>query len=146
MEHLTVKRLARRTDTAPETIRYYTKLGLLEEPPRGDNGYRQYPPEAAERVRFIKHLQRFGLRLDAIKQLLQVRDEGGCPCGSAHRMLQDRVESIDAELESLAALREEISGLLTRLPDPTAEDPSQCPPDLHVPYTPHAQSPVRQGS
>jgi DNA-binding transcriptional MerR regulator len=142
MEQMTVKQLADRTGTAAETIRYYTKIGLLPEPPRADNGYRQFPPEAAHRMMFIKRLQRLGLRLDAIKQLLRVRDEGGCPCGSAHRMLGDRLAEIDRELESLTELRQEISGLLNRLPAATGD--GNCPAELHVPYWPAEGEPAGQ--
>jgi MerR family transcriptional regulator, mercuric resistance operon regulatory protein len=48
----------------PATIRYYERLGLLPTPERTSSGYRQYDEDVADRLRFIKGAQRFGLRLD----------------------------------------------------------------------------------
>lgn len=37
-----------------EAIRYYEKAGLLEKPARSEGGFRLYPRESVEKVRFIK--------------------------------------------------------------------------------------------
>ena len=50
-----IKELARATGVDVETIRYYEKQGLLPEPARRDNGYRDYAAEHLERLSFIRH-------------------------------------------------------------------------------------------
>ena len=62
---------------------------------RSASGYRLYGDGAVERLRFIKRTQRFGLRLEAIGQLLDVRQRGLCPCGHTRRLLEDRVAELD---------------------------------------------------
>jgi DNA-binding transcriptional MerR regulator len=111
MALLTVSMLAERTGTSADTIRYYERLGLLPPPVRTAAGYRQYDDEAADRVRFIKGAQRFGLRLQEIGELLAVRDRGACPCGHAEALVRRRIAQIDAEIARLADLREELTRL-----------------------------------
>lgn len=109
---LTVSNLAAETGLTPDTIRYYERIGLLPEPNRSHSGYRLYEPEAAERLRFIKGAQRFGLRLEEIKELLEIRDRGLCPCGHTHALLSKRIEEVDEELSRLQALRGELARMV----------------------------------
>ena len=57
-------------------MRYYERRGLLPKPERTAAGYRQYPQDAVERLRFIKSTQRVGLRLREIAELLAICDQG----------------------------------------------------------------------
>jgi MerR family transcriptional regulator, mercuric resistance operon regulatory protein len=54
-----------------QTLRYYERRGLLEEPHRTDGGHRMYPPDAVTTLRVIKAVQRLGFTLDEIADLLQ---------------------------------------------------------------------------
>lgn len=125
MPRITVSQLAKQVGTSADTVRYYERIGLLPEPERSPAGYRLYEPEAAERLRFIKHAQRFGLRLDAINELLEIREQGLCPCGHTRALLEARLTELDAELESLRRLRGDIAGMLAQGPSP-ARQVSAC--------------------
>ncbi len=116
MSQLTVSKLAEEAGTSPDTVRYYERIGLLPETERSASGYRLYGDEAVERLRFIKRAQRFGLRLEAIGELLDVRRRGLCPCGHTRRLLEERVAELDEEMASLARLRADISQMLDDLP------------------------------
>ena len=121
MAMLTVSMLAKQTGIRPDTIRYYDRAGLLPPAARSAAGYRHYEQSTAERLRFIKGAQRFGLRLREIAELLAVRDRGACPCGHAEALVQRRLAEIDAEIARLAEVRAE----LARLAADCAADP--CP-------------------
>jgi DNA-binding transcriptional MerR regulator len=116
MSQLTVSKLAEQAGTSADTVRYYERIGLLPETERSPSGYRLYGEEAVERLRFIKQAQRFGLRLEAIGELLDVRRRGLCPCGHTRRMLEDRVAELDEEMSSLARLRADIAEMIDDLP------------------------------
>lgn len=105
---LTVSQLGRRTGVSPDTLRYYERIGLIPPPDRSAAGYRLYDEAAEERVRFIKRAQRFALSLDAIRELLAVRERGACPCGHTHGLLKEKVAALDEQLASLQQLRAEI--------------------------------------
>ena len=49
-------------------------FGLLQEPPKLESGYRQYPKPALERLHFIKRAQGLGFSLKEISRLLALGD------------------------------------------------------------------------
>jgi DNA-binding transcriptional MerR regulator len=127
---LRVAQLARSVGVSPDAIRYYEREGLLAHPPRTAAGYRHYPPESIDRVRFIQGCQRLGLRLRDIATLLSIRDTGTCPCEPAEQLLHRRITELDAELARLTALRAELVRTVTTLPEGCQQpDPGTwCPP------------------
>ena len=131
MSQLTVSKLAEQAGTSADTVRYYERIGLLPEAERSPSGYRLYGDDAVERLRFIKRAQRFGLRLEAIAELLDVRRQGLCPCGHTRRFLEDRVAELDEEMSSLARLRADVAALIDELPASTSDGGEwQCASDL----------------
>jgi len=101
-------------------------------PPRAGNGYRTYDPDTTERLRFIRSGQRAGIRLRDIRELLDIRDHGTCPCGHTQQVLGRRIAEVELELARLEALRR------TRGPPP---DQRHLPPRpegaLALPRPPH---------
>jgi DNA-binding transcriptional MerR regulator len=109
---LTVSALAGQAGLSPDTVRYYERVGLLPEPARSAAGYRLYDQDAVGRLRLIKGAQRAGLRLREIGELLQVADQGQCPCGHTEALLRDRLAEVRTELERLRALEADLTRLL----------------------------------
>lgn len=116
MSPLTVSKLADRVGTSADTVRYYERIGLLPEPDRSPSGYRVYDEDAVERVQFIKYAQRFGLRLEEIGELLEIRERGLCPCGHTRRLLERRLAELDHDMAAMARLRRDIAQMLDELP------------------------------
>ena len=59
--NLTIGKLAKQANVTIETVRYYQRKGLLDEPAKPATGYRLYPAEAISRIQFIKRAQLSGL-------------------------------------------------------------------------------------
>jgi DNA-binding transcriptional MerR regulator len=114
---LTVSALAGQAGLSADTVRYYERVGLLPEPPRSAAGYRLYEQDAVARLRLIRGAQRAGLRLREIGELLQVADQGQCPCGHTETLLRERLAEVRAELARLRALEADLTQLLEREPD-----------------------------
>jgi DNA-binding transcriptional MerR regulator len=128
---LLVAELAAAAGVRPDTVRYYERSGLLDPPPRTPGGYRRFPPEAVDRLKFIQGCQRLGLRLKDIGDLLSIRDTGVCPCEPAEELLRRRIGEIDAELARLTTLRGDLVRMTDSLPTSPCLDPepgSWCPP------------------
>jgi hypothetical protein len=53
MNTLSIGQVARRAGVGVETVRFYEREGLLEEPSRRASGYRQYSEEVVTRLRII---------------------------------------------------------------------------------------------
>lgn len=128
MDRLTVSKLARRVGASPDTVRYYERLGLLRQADRTSAGYRQFGENDVERMRFIQAAQRLGLELAEIRELLDIKEHGLCPCGHARSLLETKLIEIEAQLDALAGMRDTIRGLL----DTGAETGRcfSCPPQL----------------
>ncbi len=118
---LTVSALAGQVGLSADTVRYYERVGLLPEPTRSAAGYRLYDDDAVARLRLIKGAQRAGLRLREIGELLQVADQGQCPCGHTEALLRDRLAEVRTELERLRALEADLTRLLEQDPDSFCE-------------------------
>ena len=73
MKSLTIGQLARRAGVGVETVRFYERKGLLEEPSRRPSGYRQYDEGVVDRLRFIRRGKELGFTLGEIKELLSLR-------------------------------------------------------------------------
>lgn len=116
----TISEVAAEVGVRPDTLRYYERVGLLAPPVRAANGYRTYEADTGGRVRFIKGAQRMGLRLRDIKDLLDIRDRGACPCGHTRALLRQRLAEIDGELRRLRVLRRDLAAMLA--------EAENCPP------------------
>lgn len=105
MNDFTTGQLASRARVNVETIRYYERNGLVEEPPRSASGYRKYPADSVERLRFIKRAQSLGFSLQEIKELLELRMRPDVGCADIRRRAQAKLEDVDRRLRELRALR-----------------------------------------
>lgn len=63
-----------------ETIRYYERKNLLQDPLRTKAGYRIYSDDDVKRVGFIKRIQELGFSLSEIYKLLGVVDKDEVRC------------------------------------------------------------------
>lgn len=124
-ETLTIGAVARATGVGVETVRFYERKGLLPEPPRAPSGYRQYPQDTVDRLRFIRRAQRLGFSLQEISELLELRVDEVAACGAVEaraRRKLDEVEGKIAELRSIeAALGRLVSACQAR--EPTSDCP-----------------------
>ncbi len=109
LEALTIGALAREAGVHVETIRYYQRRGLLEEPVRPAGGIRRYGPAIAARIAFIKRAQEIGFSLDEIKELLRLERMPGC------REARDIAESKLAVIRTRVADLQQVSRALAKL-------------------------------
>ena len=110
---LTRGQLAKRAGVGPEALRFYEKRGLLPKPWRDRAGYRRYPEESAQRLRFIAHAKTLGFSLREIHELLKLRDISGETCG----YVNDRISAKLAEVERKLRMLESLKACLEKLTD-----------------------------
>jgi DNA-binding transcriptional MerR regulator len=91
--------VARAAGVNRQTLRYYERRGLLDEPGRTLGGHRVYPPDTVSRLRVIKAAQRLGFRLDEIAELLDIR---GRPATIAAAKLAE----VAARIDDLTVIRD----------------------------------------
>lgn len=107
---LTIGKLAESAGVNIETIRYYQRRGLLDEPVKPLGGHRRYASEQAKRVRFIKRAQALGFTLDEVGALLTL--DAACACGETRTLAVRKLGLIEQKMADLAAMRQVLGGLV----------------------------------
>ncbi|MGC9159547.1 MAG: MerR family transcriptional regulator [Terracidiphilus sp.] len=100
---MTIGKLAETAGVGVETIRFYQRSGLLQEPERPLQGYREYTIEDARRVRFIKRAQALGFSLNDIAGLLKL--DGPQTCRTTHQLALDKLHLIEDKIAALDSIR-----------------------------------------
>jgi DNA-binding transcriptional MerR regulator len=103
--------VARRAHTTTKALRYYEAIGLLVPDSRTPSGYRQYGPDALERLAFIRSAQALGFSLGEIRRIVGLRDRGETPCSHVLQLLRNRSSEIANRIADLQRMREELERL-----------------------------------
>jgi Hg(II)-responsive transcriptional regulator len=104
--------LAGQVGVNTETLRYYERRGLLQEPPRTPAGYRNYPSAAVELLRFIKRAQELGFTLDEVEELLHLDAGGPDSCDAARALAAARKADLEARIAYLQRMRDSLGELI----------------------------------
>ena len=115
--------LAEQAGLTAKTIRYYESIGVMGEPDRHANGYRDYDGDAADRLRFIRDSQAAGLTLAEVSEILGMKAAGESTCSHTRSMLARHLADVDAQIERLLATRAELKVMAERA---DALNPAQC--------------------
>ncbi|MCG6658147.1 MerR family transcriptional regulator [Halomonas campisalis] len=124
MSDMTIGKVAKAVGVGVETIRFYERRGLLDQPPRPeDGGYRVYPDEAVRRVQFIRRAQELGFSLREITELLSLRSAHSADAGDVRRRATVKLQDVDRKIVRLQRIRQGLATLLDRCP---GAGPLQC--------------------
>ncbi len=117
MTCLTIGKVAQRAGVGIETVRFYEREGLIDKPPRGPSGYRNFPESVVSRLLFIKRAKELGFTLNEIKELLSLRLAPETTCAEVKQRanrkiadIKDKVRSLRRMEEALVKLTESCSG------------------------------------
>ena len=116
--------LAKQTDCAVETIRYYERENLLPEPARSDGNYRVYTQAHAERLTFIRNCRTLDMTLEEIRSLLAMRDSPQDQCASVNTLIDEHIQHVKARIDGLLALQTQLLDLRQRCGEGPGAD--QC--------------------
>jgi MerR family copper efflux transcriptional regulator len=105
METLSIGQVARRAGVGVETVRFYEREGLLQEPARRASGYRQYPEEVVKHIRFIKRAQQLGFSLKEIGELLTLRVDGHSSCEQVKERAVAKLAEVERKIVELQRMR-----------------------------------------
>ncbi len=109
-----IKELSRATGVDVETIRYYEKQGLLPEPARRENGYRDYEASHLERLSFIRHCRALDMPLADVNRLLGFVDAPAAHFGEVDLLVDEQLARVRARLKSMRALEKQLLQLRAR--------------------------------
>ena len=106
--------LAKLTGVSTDTLRHYERVHVLPRPARTAGGYRQSPPEAADRVRLVRRALGLGFSLNELARILRVRESGGAPCRQVHALAREKLAQLDLKISDLQALRIQLQNVVAQ--------------------------------
>ncbi|WP_291984689.1 MerR family DNA-binding protein [Candidatus Accumulibacter sp. ACC007] len=124
-----VSELANLVGVTPDTVRYYTSIGLLVPAIDPDNGYRRFKDTDVHRLRFVLRARRLGFHLDEIAKIIGMSDRGRTPCPVVREIVQRRIAETRervAEMQALQARLEQALALWAEMPNAEPDGHATC--------------------
>ncbi len=117
MTRLTISRAAKAANVNVETIRFYERRGLIDQPrkPAG-GGAREYDGQTIARIRFVREAQDLGFSLREIAELLSLRADPGADCAEVRARAIEKRDEVQAKLEQLSRMRDALDELIVYCP------------------------------
>lgn len=121
----TIGNVAREAGVGIETIRFYEREGLIGKPPRTPSGYRQYPDDVIERIRFIQRAKGLGFSLSEIRELLAMSVRSDSECEDVRHRAEAKIVDIEAKIRDLDGMRRALAELTRACA--TGRHTDECP-------------------
>ena len=111
MDRFSRGQVAKSTNLSIETIRFYEKQGLIKDPPRSPNGYRQYSQEDISRLKFIKRAKELGFSLKEITELLNLNQDAVKNRLEVQARAQAKLNEIEDKIADLKRIKQALAKL-----------------------------------
>jgi len=124
-----VKEIAQAAGVNPDTVRFYTREGLLNPTRNPDNNYQQYDADDLRRLRFARKARQLGFSLPEIRSILDQADDHHSPCPMVREVFEKRLAEVEREIAELQQLRERMKsalGVWREMPDGTPDGHTIC--------------------
>ncbi len=106
----TISQLAKSAGVNVETIRYYERQGLIEQPLKPIQGYRQYPEATLTKVLFIKRAQHLGFTLSEIETLIAL---SAGSCNRVQHLAEHKLGIVQTKIKDLKRLEKSLKNLVS---------------------------------
>ncbi len=117
MKAMTISKAARGAGVGVETIRFYERKGLIDQPPKPlDAGFRVYPEETVQRLRFIRRAQELGFSLREIDQLLSLRADPATDPADVRERATAKLADVNRKIAQLERIRDALEDLIAACP------------------------------
>jgi len=93
--------LAKHVGVTAETVRFYTRKGLLSATKLPTNGYKTYNAEAIARLKFIRQAKNVGFSLKEIEKIIVLSELGSSPCSKVREMLAKKISETKQNIKSM---------------------------------------------
>ncbi len=117
MTGMTIGKTAHKAGVGVETVRFYERSGLIEQPAKpAFGGFRVYPAETVRRIRFIRQAQELGFSLREIDELLSLRADPSTDCSDVRERARARLDDVNRKIARLDRIRWALDELIAACP------------------------------
>ncbi|MFA6830042.1 MAG: MerR family transcriptional regulator [Bacilli bacterium] len=114
---MTINQLSKSTGLPVSTIRFYEKRGLLAQPKRKANNYRDYSDNHIFNLKAISTLTKLGFSLDSIKKFFKIGKNQKIDSKRLMGVLLKQRDQINAKIESLTKINERVTEIIADFKD-----------------------------
>jgi DNA-binding transcriptional MerR regulator len=114
--------IVKETGVTRDAIRHYEAKGLIPEPNRRENNYKDYAPDTIRRIRFIQTMQHAGFTLRQTRSFVELQEQGAATCANTGVHIQEHLAQLDAKIAELSAMRSELKTLFQICADNAQDD------------------------
>lgn len=97
------KQLAARHEIKVDTVRYYTRIGLLTPSVDANNGYKMYSSSDEKRLEFIIQAKSLGFSLQDIETFIHESQLGHSPCPTVREIMKQRISETQQKIMTMQA-------------------------------------------
>jgi DNA-binding transcriptional MerR regulator len=108
-----VTELANALNTTPDTVRYYTRIGLSEPIKSPRNGYKSYGKAVQQRLKFILNTRQLDFSVEEIKEILSEADKGHSACPLVREIIEHRLTETEKQFQAALLLRENLRSAIS---------------------------------
>ncbi len=94
-----------------QTVRFYEREGLLEEPARTASGYRTYDKRHLARLNFIRHCRSSDIPLSEVRQLLEFAAAPDKSSKEVSDLLERHIALVESRVQALKQLERQLVAL-----------------------------------
>ncbi len=107
-----VAELAQAAAVTPDTVRYYSRVGLLRPARDPGNGYKAFSGADLSRLKFIRQAQELGLTLKEVRAVLKEAEAGASPCPLVRDLVSRHLDELRAKIGELTKLEARLANAL----------------------------------
>ncbi len=112
-----ISQIAKSAGVGVETVRFYERKQLIEQPKKPvDGGFRAYPGEVANQIKFIRRAQNLGFSLQEIKELMSMRIDPAADCRQVRQRASIKRQQVEEKINQLCRVRDALDTVINACP------------------------------
>jgi DNA-binding transcriptional MerR regulator len=100
-----VNKLAKFLGVTPDTVRFYTRIKVLQPVKSKVNGYYEYSKKDVSRLEFVLSARYMGFTVNDIQEILAQADNKKSPCPTVRRLIDERLDETKQKFLNMVRLR-----------------------------------------
>ncbi|GAC1434212.1 MAG: hypothetical protein NVS9B5_20820 [Terriglobales bacterium] len=109
MYDMQIGELAHQAGVTVQTVRFYERRNLLPEPARTESGFRKYGNQELRQLQFIRQAKSLGFTLGEIREIIQSRGRGDCPCKDVIAIAERHLRDVSEQIQKLENFKQELN-------------------------------------
>jgi len=91
---MTIAEVSKKYSLTPDTLRYYERIGLLNQVPRTENGIRNYDETCCKRIEFVKCMRLAGVEIEILIEYMSLFEKGKSTVNARKKLLKEQREKL----------------------------------------------------